>query len=170
MCPALHAAPPPPRPHPAPAPPRPHLLPAADLIVPYAELLAANGRLGTALEYLDMLPGVCVCGGGGGAHLPAADCSRCVAAQAALHLLLGGTCAAKPSLVPLSPRAAPQPLPLPVLCCGAAGEPTPGVAVLKERCFRCAAGSAQLPPSAVQPPFPFAAGAGGRVGVHDVLT
>jgi hypothetical protein len=31
--------------------------PAADLIVRYAELLAANGRLGMALEYLQMIPG-----------------------------------------------------------------------------------------------------------------
>jgi hypothetical protein len=30
---------------------------AADLIVRYAELLAANGRLAMALEYLEMIPG-----------------------------------------------------------------------------------------------------------------
>jgi hypothetical protein len=30
---------------------------SADLIVRYAELLASNGRLGTALEYLSMIPG-----------------------------------------------------------------------------------------------------------------
>lgn len=29
----------------------------SDLIVRYAELLAANGRLGIALEYLQMVPG-----------------------------------------------------------------------------------------------------------------
>ncbi|EFN56942.1 hypothetical protein CHLNCDRAFT_143487 [Chlorella variabilis] len=63
----------------------------SDLIVRYAELLAANGRLGTALDYLSMIP----------------------------------------------------------------GEPSTGVAVLKERIYSSAAGSDQLPPGTVPPPFPF---------------
>ena len=39
-----------------------------------------------------------------------------------------------------------------------AGEPSGGVAVLKDRLYRSAAGSAQLPPTVAPPPFPFAAG------------
>ena len=37
------------------------------LIVRYAELLAANGRLGMALDYLEMVPGGCRVLGGGAA-------------------------------------------------------------------------------------------------------
>ncbi|PRW34057.1 transport SEC31-like protein B isoform A [Chlorella sorokiniana] len=65
----------------------------SDLIERYAQLLAANGRLKIALEYLQMIP----------------------------------------------------------------GEPSTGVAVLKERLYRAAAGSDQVPPGMPQPAFPFTA-------------
>lgn len=53
----MHPAPPPPLPSPCAASPLPLCGPPADLIERYAQLLAANGRLRIALEYLQMIPG-----------------------------------------------------------------------------------------------------------------
>jgi hypothetical protein len=118
----------------------------ADLIVRYAELLAANGRLGTALDYLGMLPG-------GPANPLQAAASAAIARGEPQGV------EAHP-IIACHPPSAAWPSDRPPCCVAPnpAGEPTTAVAVLKERLYSAAAASGQLPPGVAPPPFPFAGG------------